>query len=306
MSRRSAGGGGAGTAVAAGVHAGGQGQRALEGVLQHRDEEAPEPADPARGASAQRLRGPDPTGAVGQLREDRDGHDQCRADLVERGRHRLEQPLGVGQRVGGADADDDRGEAETVVEAGEQALAGERTEQADPGDPVGQRHGSAGRAARGRRPRRRTRSGTPPGSPRSRPPATGRAGTTAPTAWSERRACTTTAATATSSSRSSGLVVSVAAAARPRAHTHQATGCRSRARRVLTAGRRGRRRAATAIGGDRRHEDAQDGEGHPGGDAGRVLGGVHAVGRGGRVRRGRAVGPGVVAVSLRRSGSGSA
>ena len=50
VSRRSAGGGAAGAAVAAGVHAGGQRQRALERVLEHGDEEAPQPADPAVGS----------------------------------------------------------------------------------------------------------------------------------------------------------------------------------------------------------------------------------------------------------------
>ena len=162
MSRRSAGVA-VRPAVAAGVHAGGQREGALQGVLQDRDEEATQPADAAVGAPAQRLRGAHPAGAVGQLREDGDGHDQGRADLVERRRHRRQQPLGVGQRVGRTDADDDGGQAQAVVQAGEQALDRERSEQADARRPTRAAARSAGRAARGRRPPRRTRSGRPPG-----------------------------------------------------------------------------------------------------------------------------------------------
>ena len=71
-------------AVAAGVHPGRQGQRALEGVLEDRDQEPPQPPDPAGAAAAERLGGADPADAVGQLREHRHGHDQGGADLVER------------------------------------------------------------------------------------------------------------------------------------------------------------------------------------------------------------------------------
>ena len=56
-------------AVAARVHAGRQRQRALERVLEHRHQEAAQPADPAGGAAAQRLGGADPAHAVGELRE---------------------------------------------------------------------------------------------------------------------------------------------------------------------------------------------------------------------------------------------
>ena len=129
----------AGAAVAAGVHAGRQGQGALERVLEDRHQEAAEPSDAGGGAAAQRLGGPDPAGAVGELREDRHRDDEGRADLVERRRHGGEQALGVGQRVGGADAEDDRGEPEPVVQPGQQRLAGHRTEQPDPGRPVRQR-----------------------------------------------------------------------------------------------------------------------------------------------------------------------
>ena len=86
------------------------------------------------------LRGAHPAHAVGELRQHGDRDDQRGADLVERGRHRAEQPLGVGQRVGGADADHDGGEPEPVVQREEQRLR-RRSGRAGvmPGDPVGQR-----------------------------------------------------------------------------------------------------------------------------------------------------------------------
>ena len=136
-----------GAAVAAGVHAGRQGQRALEGVLEHRHQEASQPPDPAGGATAQRLGGADPAHAVGQLREHRDRDDQRGPDLVERRRHRLEQPLGVGQRVGRADADDDGGQPQPVVQPGQQRLPRDRPEQADPGHPARAAGPRAGRSA---------------------------------------------------------------------------------------------------------------------------------------------------------------
>ena len=132
--------GGAGrAAVAAGVHARGQREGALQRVLEHRDEQPPEPAHLAALAAAQRLGGPDPPEAVGQVRQHGDRHDECAADLVERRGHRAEQPLGVGQGVGGADADHDGGEAEPVVQPEEQRLLGDRPEQAEPERPVRQR-----------------------------------------------------------------------------------------------------------------------------------------------------------------------
>ena len=51
-----------------------------------------------------------------------------------------EQALGVGQRVRGADTEDDRGEPEAVVQARQQRLARDRSEQPDAGRPVRQRH----------------------------------------------------------------------------------------------------------------------------------------------------------------------
>ena len=129
----------AGAAVAAGVHAGREREGALEGVLEHRHQQPAQPADPAGLPRPQRLRGAHPAHAVGELRQHADRDHQRGPDLVERRRHRAQQPLGVGQRVGGADADHDRGEPEPVVQREEQRLRVERPEQGDPGDPVGQR-----------------------------------------------------------------------------------------------------------------------------------------------------------------------
>ena len=64
--------------------------------------------------------------ALDELRGDaqRDGHGH--ADLVQRGRHRLEQPLRVGEGVGGADAEEQRRQAQAVVDRREHALGGHR------------------------------------------------------------------------------------------------------------------------------------------------------------------------------------
>ena len=137
-----------GAAVAAGVHAGGERERTLEGVLEHRDQQPPEPADPAGLPCPQALRGAHPAHAVGELREHGDGDDQGGADLVERGRHRAEQPLGVGQRVGRADADDERGQPQPVVQAGEQRPRGSPARAAGSRRPSRAAGPRAGRSAR--------------------------------------------------------------------------------------------------------------------------------------------------------------
>ena len=100
--------------------------------------------------------------ALGQLRQHGDRDDQRAADLVERGRHRAQQPLGVGQRVAGADADHDRGEPEAVVEPGQHRLRGDVAEQPDAREPSGARGSRAGGAPPGRRrpPPRTTRNST--------------------------------------------------------------------------------------------------------------------------------------------------
>ena len=85
--------------VAARVHARRQRERPLEGVLQHRDEEAAEPADPTARTTAQRLRRAHPASTVGQLREHRDGDDERRADLVERGGTDLSSRFGLASEL---------------------------------------------------------------------------------------------------------------------------------------------------------------------------------------------------------------
>ncbi|UUZ59977.1 hypothetical protein [Nocardioides sp. B-3] len=104
-------------------------------------EEAAQAADPFARIAAQGPGRAHAAGTVGQLREDGDRDDERGADLVERRRDRLEQPLRVGQRVGGADADHDRGQPQPVVEPGEKRLLRDRPEQPHPRDPVGQRDG---------------------------------------------------------------------------------------------------------------------------------------------------------------------
>ena len=166
-------------------------------------------------AAAQRLGGPHPPEAVGQVRQHGDRDDERAADLVERRRHRAEQPLGVGQGVGGADADHDGGEPEPVVQAEEQRLLGDRPEQPEPERPVRQRDRRQVRAARGRRRRRPRGSGRPRGSPRSPGRARGRGGTSRPTAARCGVPTTARQATPISIRSSQGLVVNEAATARP-------------------------------------------------------------------------------------------
>ena len=197
----------AGAAVAAGVHAGGQGERALEGVLEDRDDQAPQPADAPGVAAAQPLRGADPPQAVGQLRQDRDGDDEGGADLVERGRHRAQQPLGVGQAVGRADADHDRPEPEPVVQREQQRLAGHRPEEVDAERPAGQRdlgqveQHQAEVAATEEDPEQHADDDDHRGQQRRR------CGTSRDQGWSPRRAATTRAATPMTSSSSQRFVV---------------------------------------------------------------------------------------------------
>ena len=76
----------AGAAVAPRVHRGGEQQRALEGVLEHRQRHRRHRPDAAAGVAAQ-LPGPaHPLHALGQLRRHRHRDDDGRADLVQRGR----------------------------------------------------------------------------------------------------------------------------------------------------------------------------------------------------------------------------
>ena len=179
----------AGAAVAAGVHAGGQ--RAATARARPR---APAPgtaaagrpgrSSPPRSAWAARTR----RTLSANCGQHGDRDDQRGADLVERRRHRAQQPLGVGQRVGRADADHDRGQPQAVVEPGEQRLEGHRPEQRGSRRPSRAAGPRAGRAAPCRRtpPPKRTRNTTRITTITTPEPAR-RAGTTRAHGWSERR-----------------------------------------------------------------------------------------------------------------------
>ena len=128
-----------GPTVATGVHPGRERHRPLQRVLHHRYDDPPQAAHPAPGHPAELSGGPHPAQAVGQLGQQRDRDHDRRTDLVQRGRHRLQQPLGVGERVGGADADHDGGQPHAVVQPGEHRLECHRAQQADARHPVRQR-----------------------------------------------------------------------------------------------------------------------------------------------------------------------
>ena len=82
----------------------------------------------------------DPPAALDQLRRHRQGDGDRGSDLVEGVGCGRQQPLGIGERVGRPQADDHGGQAEPVVERGEDPLDGDRTTDADPRRRVGQRH----------------------------------------------------------------------------------------------------------------------------------------------------------------------
>ena len=133
-------GGGPGPAVAARVHRGREQQRALEGVLEHRQRDRRHRPDAAGRVPAQ-LPGPaHPLHALGELGRDRHRDDDGRPDLVQRGGQRPEQALGVGQGVGGADAGDDHREPQPEHGRADQALEVDRAAELDAGRPRRQGH----------------------------------------------------------------------------------------------------------------------------------------------------------------------
>ncbi len=134
-----AGRGGPGAAVAAGGHGRGQGQGPAEGVLQDGDEDAAQRVPAPLPGTAQPARPAHALHALDQLGRHGERDDDGRAHLVERAGHGLEHALGVGQGVGGADADHHGGQLEPVVEPAEHLLGGHRAEQPDPGRGLGQR-----------------------------------------------------------------------------------------------------------------------------------------------------------------------
>ena len=95
---------------------------ALERVLEDRYQEPAQATDPALVTGAEALGESHPARAVRELRQHGDGDDQGGADLVQGSRDRAQQPLGVGERVGGADADHDGTESQAVVQPGEEGV----------------------------------------------------------------------------------------------------------------------------------------------------------------------------------------
>ena len=76
----------------------------------------------ATGRAAQATRSPDPPDALGELWRDADRHDERGAHLVQGARHAPQEPPRVGEDVGRPDADDQRREAQAVIDGREDAL----------------------------------------------------------------------------------------------------------------------------------------------------------------------------------------
>ena len=154
-------------------------------------------ADPRRRVSPERQRlGAAAASVDDQLRQHRDGYDEREADLAQRGRHRPEQPLGVGQRVGRAHADDDRAEPSPSYSPAQQ-------DSRSPARAGAARAPSRAAARSGRSSRQedavaRHREQDPEQYPVTTitTAMTTRAGTSPPEGCSERRAITTRVATA--------------------------------------------------------------------------------------------------------------
>ena len=120
-------------AVAAGVHGRREQQRPVERVGHHREGDLAEHVEAAAGLPAQAAGGSHPLAALDELRRDAQRHGDGHPDLVERRRHRLQEALGVGEHVGGADAQQEHREAQPVVDRRQQALERHRPADADPG-----------------------------------------------------------------------------------------------------------------------------------------------------------------------------
>ncbi len=94
---------------------------------------------PARGAAPE-LAGPaHPLHALDQLRGDAEGDDDGHAELVEGAGQDPQGPLRVGQRVGRAEAAQQRAQPQPVVEGGDRPLQGDRAAELHAGRPRGQR-----------------------------------------------------------------------------------------------------------------------------------------------------------------------
>ena len=127
-------------AVAARVHRRGERQRPVEGVLQDGQRDPADRPDPCAALATEHPGAPDPLDALGELGRDGDRDDDRGADLVQGAGQGAQQPLGVGQGVGCADAGDQARQPQAFGGGGEQALEVERAEQGDAGQlDAGQR-----------------------------------------------------------------------------------------------------------------------------------------------------------------------
>ncbi len=101
-------------------------QRTLQGVLQHRDDDAAQRADTLGPARPQPPCPRDPLDALHQLRGDAERHRHGDAELVEGGGQDPQGALGVGEGVGGTDAADQTGQPQPVEGRREGGLQGDR------------------------------------------------------------------------------------------------------------------------------------------------------------------------------------
>lgn len=100
-----------GTAVAAGVHRGGEGDGAFQRALQDRESDSGEAPYALVGAATQAAGGSAALDVGDEVRREGEGYDHCDAHLVQRAREGLEEAGRVGEGVRRAYADEESGEA---------------------------------------------------------------------------------------------------------------------------------------------------------------------------------------------------
>ncbi|CAM5524448.1 hypothetical protein SVIOM74S_00962 [Streptomyces violarus] len=127
-----------GTAVAAGVHRGGERHRALQRVLQDRQAHVQQAPDALVRAAAQTAGGAEALDVGDEAGREGQGHDDRDAHLVQGAREGLEQAGGVGEGVRGADADEQGGQLQAVVQGEGEGLGGDLAAEADALGPGGE------------------------------------------------------------------------------------------------------------------------------------------------------------------------
>ncbi len=135
-----------GAAVAAGVHRRREGDRTLQRALQDRESDVQQATQPTVGAAPQTAGGAQPPAVRDQVRREGERDDRRDARLVQGPRERLQQPRRVREGVRRADADEERGQFQAVVQREEQALGGDPAADTDALGPVGE--GELGRVTR--------------------------------------------------------------------------------------------------------------------------------------------------------------